>query len=331
MIESVGNAVGQRPLKPCPDKLIGVKLGSIAGEVVSLKTGMGLEEPFNRRRLVNRASVPEKDNLSSKVSEQMTQESNRLFGLNVFIGMEADVKPKPSSLRRNADSGDGRDFRPVSSRAKNRGFAFRRPRFDNSRDEQESAFVKEDQMGSKPLGLFLYAARPDVSSSESRLLVFPWPAWSASDSSSPGFASNTRGWNWNNGYGNVSGLPRQSAAVSRPGLKNLLPEDLWRESVSTSVSSPDLTGEDVLACVSTAAHPSLVFGRLDSSAPPSLKKSASGRQRHERSSLSGEAVLHNAFAFPVVSVCQGVSYPILYNRLSIVSIINWRFSRCQYA
>jgi len=111
-----------------------------------------------------------------------------------------------------------------------------------------------------------------------------------------------------------------------PESSNPLPKDLWRESEPISVSLQGLTVEDAPACVSTAAHPSRVFGRLDSSAPPSLRRSASGRPQHERTFLCGEAVLRNTFAFPTLPVCHGVSCPILYSMLSIVSIINCNVS-----
>ena len=329
MIDSVRETVGQCPLEFRPDELIGIKLGGISGETVSLEAGISLKKSLNRRCPVDRIAIPEKNDRSPEVFKQMSQESNRFLSLDVFIGVEADVEPKPSSLRGDADSRNSRDFSPVASRSQDGSFALRRPCLDDSRDKQESALVKEDQMGSKPIGLFLYAARRDVSSNESRLPASPWLSWSASGSSSPSPASDTRDWSWSNGYESASGLRRLSAGASRPGLNNRPPEGLWRESESISVSLLGLTVEDVLACVSTAAHPSLVFGRLDSSARPNLKKRASGRQRHERSSPSGEAELRNAFVFPVLPVCHGVSYPIVYHELDIVSIINWSLSSIQ--
>lgn len=327
MTESIRGAVGQRPLEFRPDKLIGVKLRGIAGKAVGFQPGIIPKEAPDCCCPMDRTTVPEKNNSAPEVFKQMTQESNRLLSSDVLVGMEADVKPKFLSLRRDANSRNGRDFSPAACRSNNRGLALRRPCLNDCGDKQEPALVKEDQMGSKPVGLFLYAARRDVSSNGSRLPVSPWPSWSASGSSSPSFASDTRGWNWNNGYGNASGLPRLSAGASRPGLDNRPPEDLWRESEQVCVSLPGLTAEDALACVSTAARPSRVFGRLDSSARPSLRKRASGRPRHERISLCGEAVLPDTCAFPAPSVCHGVSYPIVYHKLDIVSIINWSFSK----
>ena len=103
MSESVRDAVSQCPLEFGPDKLIEIKLWGIAGEAVGLQTGMDYEESFNRHCPVGRIPVPEKDDHSPKVFKQMAQEPNRLLSLDVFIGVETDVKPDLSPLRRNTD------------------------------------------------------------------------------------------------------------------------------------------------------------------------------------------------------------------------------------
>lgn len=252
MNESVRDAVSQRLLKLCPDKLIGVKLRGITWETVSLETRMRLKKPLNQRCLMDRTSVPEKDDSASEVFKQMAQESDFLLGADISVTMKADVKSKSFSLGRNADSRDSRDFRPMSCRNKNRGLASGRPSSNDCGNKEESALVKEDQMGSKPIGLFLYAARHGVSSIESRLPVFPWLSWLVSGSSSPTLASDTRGWSWNSGYERAFGLRRQSVGASIPALNNRPPEGLWIESELNSVSLRGLTLEGDLVCVSTA-------------------------------------------------------------------------------
>ena len=103
--------------------------------------------------------------------------------------METTVQPEMLPGWGHGDTGDDGDAIPSIAVFEQRGLSDRRPRLADVRDEEEAAFVEEDEMGPKSLGFFLSAATRVSSSARWRARPVAAPAAPASDTSSPSPAS----------------------------------------------------------------------------------------------------------------------------------------------
>lgn len=226
MLKAFGNAVGQSSFEICPDKFIGVKLRRISREVNGLDSRTASKELLGELGSVERASVPEKDDRAFEVATKVSEELPDLSGPNVLPGIKARVESKAFSFGRDRNGGDGRDFSPPSGDNEGWSFSFNRPGSLEIGDERESALIQEDQAGSKPNGLFLYAAKRDASSSGWLPPGALWPSSVASDSSNPNGPSDSQGLRCNTVLGISCVRLGQFASRSKDPSSNRLPRAL---------------------------------------------------------------------------------------------------------
>ena len=192
MLKVFGNAVCQTSFEIGPDKFIRVKLRRISREVKGLDSRIASKEFSDKLGPVDRASVPKEKDRTFEVLAKVSEKRTDLPGPNVQVGVKACVESKTFSLGRDRDGGDGRDFGPLTGNNEGWGFSFDRPGSLDVGDERESALIQEDQAGSKPRGLFLYAAKRDASSSQSLLPGVLGPSSAASGSSNPSRPSDSK-------------------------------------------------------------------------------------------------------------------------------------------
>ena len=102
-----GNTVTQRSLEVCPNKFVGIKFRGISREVNGLDSRISSKELLDELGPMDRASIPEKDDGSSKASRQMFEELFNLFGPDV-LGVKACVESKSISSGRDRNSRDSR-------------------------------------------------------------------------------------------------------------------------------------------------------------------------------------------------------------------------------
>lgn len=113
---------------------------------------------FNISSLMNGASIPKKEDVFLKVSQQIFEKSNNFVPGNV-VTVESHIKPAPFLFRRNSEATDCRHlFMPVTV-PQYWSLTNRCPSFTNKWDEEESTLIEERQMGTKFLGFFLYWAK----------------------------------------------------------------------------------------------------------------------------------------------------------------------------
>lgn len=319
-----GNAVGQIPFEVCPDKFIRVKLGRISGEVKGLDSRMASKELLGELGSVERASVPKKDDGAFLVTAKVPEELPDLSGSNVLPGIKARVESKAFSLRRNRDGRDGRDFGPASGDHEGGCFSFNRPGSLEIGDKRESALIQEDQAGSKPIGLFLYEAKPVASSSEWLPPGALWPFSVVSGSSSPSRPSNSTDCRYSSAPGNSSGRPGQYASKSKDPSSNRLPGALSPRYAPRSSSAAPREAGDVPYAAWTLSPPVPSSGRLDANAPRSLTMRSLSRLPSGKCGLALRAGWPDGVFFPVFGGCHEVSLcpprlP-LYDRPKLVSI-----------
>ena len=188
-------AVGQRPFEMIPDKFVGVEFGRIPRESMGVQTGMLSKELLDPACLVGIAAVPQKDHVAAPVFEQLPQEGDHFRRADVFVRMKSGVEGDALAPGGYGDRRDGRDFVPVPGTAQKRRLPSRGPGPADARNQQESTFVEEGQIGSQPFGLFLYAASDSASSARWLPRPVPGPASPAFGSSTPCRSKGaTHGW-----------------------------------------------------------------------------------------------------------------------------------------
>ncbi len=307
MFSVLGNAVCQSSLEVCPNKFIGVKLGRISRKVKGMNSRVFFKESVDKLCPVKRASVPEENDGAFEVPAKMPEELSDLSSPDVPVDIEARVESKPLSFWGDRDGGDGRYLCPSACDNENRGSSFDRPGSLDVGNKREPALIQEGQAGSKQSGLFLYAAKRDVSSNGSILRVFPWLFWSAPDNSSPKRSSDSKGCRYNNAPESVFGSPARCASKSKDRLDNRLPEDLSPKRVP-SPSSDSVTKDKAAPYSESILVPRDLFsGRSGANAPRSLKKRRVLGPPTDKSGPVSTSGRPNAAAFRVFWVCHGVS------------------------
>ena len=148
-----GRTVGQRALSFGPHKLIGIKLWGIGWKSIHIEPLVLANELLDDEAPVDGAAIPEQHHRSAQVPEEVTQEADDLHPRDVG-DMEAKVKSKPLARWGDGDGGNGRNPLPRVAVFEDGGMADRCPSLAHVRDEEESAFVEEYQMGPKSLGFF---------------------------------------------------------------------------------------------------------------------------------------------------------------------------------
>lgn len=154
----LGGTIGQRLLGVRPDKLVRVELGRVGGKGVDVEPGPAPNEVAHDPALVDGASVPEEDHLPAEVPQEVPEKPDDLHARDVG-GVEVDIQPQAAISRGHREGRDGGDPVAPVAVARQGGAAAGRPGLAEVRDEQESAFVEEREMGPTSSGVFLYGAR----------------------------------------------------------------------------------------------------------------------------------------------------------------------------
>ena len=166
--------VGQRVFGFGPDKLIRIELWGIGWKSMHMEPLVLANEFLDDDTPMDGAAIPEQHNRSAQMAQQVTQESDDLHPGNIGT-VETEVESKSLARRGDGDGGDGRNPLPAVAVSKDRGTADRCPSLAHVRNEEESAFVEEYEMGPKSLGFFLTPATPASSSVRWLARFSAWP------------------------------------------------------------------------------------------------------------------------------------------------------------
>lgn len=154
LVQALGAAVRQRVVHWVPDGLVGIEFGGIGGEALQVQAREAAAQGADGFALVGFAIVPDHEEVAAKVPQQMTQEMAD-FGLLDVLAMKLGIQPEPAALRADRHRGNARDPVVLVDVADQRRLSTRAPRAADRRNQQESGFVDESDMGAQPRRFFL--------------------------------------------------------------------------------------------------------------------------------------------------------------------------------
>lgn len=149
-----GLAVGQVGLGPAPHTLVRVELGCVGGEVLEAKAGRARHLSAQKRAAVDVGAVEQHDHGAAKMTKQVAQERHDVGRVEVLVQLAAEVEPAPTPTGAEREGGKGRDTIVLLPVAQQRRVAAWRPGAPHARRQLESRFVKEDEVGPQPSGVF---------------------------------------------------------------------------------------------------------------------------------------------------------------------------------
>jgi hypothetical protein len=92
LVNVPGDAVRHRTFDVVPDEFIGIEFWSIGWQQMDVEAGMGLEKLGNDLRSVWQPTIPEKDQRSTDVTQEMPEEVNNLLSADVLVGMKSTIQ-----------------------------------------------------------------------------------------------------------------------------------------------------------------------------------------------------------------------------------------------
>jgi hypothetical protein len=184
LCEIVGGAICQGLVGAGPDVLGGIEFRSIGREAVHSYPGVSGEEGRDFATAVNAAAIPQEVHGAAQMAEQMLEERADIEPREV-AGLPAEVEGHAAPPGRDAQPGTDRQAVAAVAVAQIRGLALGGPGPTDVGDEQEPAFVDEDQMGATSSGVFLSGASLPASTARWQPRPAPRPAARASGNSSP--------------------------------------------------------------------------------------------------------------------------------------------------
>jgi hypothetical protein len=224
--------------------------------------------------------------------------------------VKAGMERQAPAARRNHQGRDRRELLPVAGTAQNRRLAPRRPGPTDVRDEEEPAFVEEDEMGPKSFGFFLYAATDTVSNARClpRSSRGPW-TW-ASGKTSPGPEGASRYGRGDSSLQGAAGSPPRSGPGSTDPWSILRPTHCERVSASACASALHSTAGDGRKPGWASIRSRRSSDTLATIERRCLLRSSTSGRHPIRNGLPSSALRPSVFVFPTLGLFQGVSCPI---------------------
>lgn len=145
--------VGHVCLDVRPDHFHRVEFRRIRRECFQVEPWKGGTDLADGPGLMDACVVPQDDDGTTQMGQQVTQKIGHMFRFQV-VGREIEVKAQPAFLWAQGKRGDDRNAVAAVSMLQDRGLAFGRPGLSDLRDEEESGFVNEDEMGAQVFGVF---------------------------------------------------------------------------------------------------------------------------------------------------------------------------------
>ena len=175
---SVRTAIGQGALEVIPDALVRIEFGGVRREGHHVQSGGKGEEFLHRFAVMDGAVVQQNDQTAADLAQQMAEERQHVFSLNVVL-IQVAVQRTMEALGAHGDAGDPVVTIPITQEG---SLPHRAPCFSDRWDQEEAGFVDKDDMGCQPRGVFFtrgqtvrfHSAMAVSSRSTARLSGFWW-------------------------------------------------------------------------------------------------------------------------------------------------------------
>jgi hypothetical protein len=141
-------AVGRMPFEVVPELLDGIEFWGVSWELFDLQAGVGLLHCRDRRPPVNRALIPQQDDMTSQMVQERPQKVGHVHGGEV-VRLKPDVQAPMLPVRRDSERRQRRDPIVFVGVADERRLPLRCPRAPARRDKEKAALIQEGQMGPK--------------------------------------------------------------------------------------------------------------------------------------------------------------------------------------
>src|SRR3972149_2486396 len=90
--ETVRNAVGERPFKLRPNEFVGIEFWSVSRKEVVMDARVLVQKLLDDAGAVRSAPVPQQDNRSSNMAQQVAKERDHLLGTNVLVDVKLHIQ-----------------------------------------------------------------------------------------------------------------------------------------------------------------------------------------------------------------------------------------------
>lgn len=143
-------------LQVTPDILHRVEFGSIRGKEMNVQAGKVLNVGLYPPGAVSLQAVPDQDDWTIQLAQELTQEGDDQSGIDVDIGMQSEIEMPAVTMRTDRQGSDGRDFLVCPcALVEHRRLSARTPTAARQRRHQQAAFIKKNQVGFQLARFFL--------------------------------------------------------------------------------------------------------------------------------------------------------------------------------
>ena len=153
LVNIIGATIGERVLYGMPCGLDWVELRSISGEPLEVQPRILAAEVSQTLRVMDRGAVPNDDDVSAQVAQQVPEEILNLR-LRDVLRVQAEIQSEPASLRADRQSADHRDAIAAVVMMENRSLPHLGPGAPHRGNHHEAGFIGKDDVGAQPRGGF---------------------------------------------------------------------------------------------------------------------------------------------------------------------------------
>lgn len=149
----IGPAVSERFLDQLPHAFVGIEIRRVGWEVLKVKSAIASAELPDGITAVNGSQIPKNVDMAAQMSQQMAEKGTDLRVLDV-LGVQPVVQAQAMAPGADGNPRDDRDAIAPGAMAYDRRLPSRGPGVADARDQEEARFVREDDVGREPRGVF---------------------------------------------------------------------------------------------------------------------------------------------------------------------------------
>lgn len=153
LIKIVRTSVREGVLGRGPDTFIWVQFWRVGWQIFQVEPAVLASQLPHGFSLVNPTVVPQEDHVPTKVLQEVPHEEAYLR-VTYVRSVELEIQPEATSPRAHRQRRYRGDAVPTLVVSMNGRLPARCPSPTDGRDQEEPRFVREDDMGTQPLGVF---------------------------------------------------------------------------------------------------------------------------------------------------------------------------------